>query len=304
MLLKRLAMNSALVAVLLAPALSPAQTTMHPAASAGANHQPPPSSIPSVTLPQTTAGAAARPDCAGTPCDYQPTHITVANPPQLPVPWPLRDQIAWSANLVLVLLGYVAIMVALSTLRKIERQTRYAEAAAETASTLANAALLHAQALVNSERPWLLVSVEPTIKVENSFNIVVTNRGRSPARILAGAEQIRVAVDEAQLPSPPAFDKPKPSAPPVPVILLPNESTVIKIVTREDARELCDSDEQFKRVEDWEVKIFIYGKVIYQDLIAPEDKKTHETFWCCWYIHGRQKSGLVIAGPPEYNQHT
>jgi hypothetical protein len=39
-------------------------------------------------------------------------------------------------------------------------------------------------------------------------------------------------------------------------------------------------------------------------LIAPADSQEHETNWCCWYIHGRQTSGLVIAGPPEYNSHT
>jgi hypothetical protein len=39
-------------------------------------------------------------------------------------------------------------------------------------------------------------------------------------------------------------------------------------------------------------------------LIAPADSQAHETNWCYWYIHGRHKSGLVIAGPPEYNLHT
>jgi hypothetical protein len=59
-----------------------------------------------------------------------------------------------------------------------------------------------------------------------------------------------------------------------------------------------------KRIENWEEKVFVYGKVLYRDLIEPADKQVHETSWCCWYIHGRQKSGLVIAGPPEYNVHT
>jgi hypothetical protein len=67
---------------------------------------------------------------------------------------------------------------------------------------------------------------------------------------------------------------------------------------------LCDSEERFKRIEAWEEKIFIYGKLIYRDLIAPADSPAHETNWCCWYIHGRQNSGLILTGPVEYNSHT
>jgi hypothetical protein len=43
---------------------------------------------------------------------------------------------------------------------------------------------------------------------------------------------------------------------------------------------------------------------MYKDLTAPTDSQAHETNWCCWYIHGRQNSGLVIAGLPEYITHT
>jgi hypothetical protein len=67
---------------------------------------------------------------------------------------------------------------------------------------------------------------------------------------------------------------------------------------------LCDTDEIFKRIETWEDKIFIYGRVIYRGLITPADHEDYHSNWCCWYIHGRQNSGLVIAGPQEYNDHT
>jgi hypothetical protein len=43
---------------------------------------------------------------------------------------------------------------------------------------------------------------------------------------------------------------------------------------------------------------------MYRDLVSPQGSNEHETNWCCWYIHGRQKSGMVIAGPPSYNSHT
>ena len=296
MIVKGLVIIPALLAISLAPLPGRAQTP-------GASHPSPALSTSSGAIPGA-ASPTTKPDCLAVPCDYQPQHITVANPPAIPVQWFLRDRITWAANLVLVLLGYAGIMLAVSTLKKIERQTRYAETAAEAASASAQAALLHAQSIVNAERPWLLVAVEPSLGIENSFEVVVINRGRTPAQIETASEQVMIAADETHLPATPQYQDEKPGAPRVPIILLPGESAPLKAFSREDVKGVCGSGEQFKRIENWEEKIFIYGKVIYRDLIAPAGQQTHETTWCCWYIHGRQKSGLVIAGPPSYNLHT
>ncbi|MDR3750928.1 MAG: hypothetical protein P4K94_05520 [Terracidiphilus sp.] len=294
MIVKGLVIVAALLATALAQLPGSAQTP-------GAK---PPSPALSTSSSAAAPGSAASPDCLAVPCDYQPQHITVANPPVLPVQWLLRDRITWAANLVLVLLGYAGIMLAVSTLRKIERQTRYAETAADAAAASAQAALLHAQSIVNAERPWLLIVVEPSLNIENSFAAVVMNRGRTPAQIDAIANHITIAADEAHLPATPQYRDEEPGAPRVPIILLPGESASLKTFSRENVRGLCGSEEQFKRIENWEEKIFIYGRIVYKDLIAPAGQQTHETAWCCWYIHGRQKSGLVVAGPPAYSLHT
>ena len=243
-------------------------------------------------------------DCNGFPCDNQQPRfvVNVPNPP--PSPWLLRDQISWGAELVLVVFGYVGIMLALSTLKKIERQTRIAEALVQAAADSAQAALLHAQALIDSERPWLVITVEPSLNIKNAFTILATNRGRTPARIIANLERITIAPDEAHLPETPAYEDVAPGAPLVPIILLTGESTSLKSFSRDDAVALPKTEEELRRLDTWENKIFIHGKVTYRDLIAPPDQQIHTTDWCCWYIHGRQKSGLVIAGPPKYNQHT
>jgi len=296
MIVKGLAIISAVLALTLAPFPDRAQTPGAKPPSPALSTSP--SAVPGAASPTATN------DCQAVPCEYQPQHITVANPPAIPVQWPLRDRITWAANLVLVLLGYAGILLALSTLRKIERQTRYAETAAEAAAASAQAALLHAQSIVNAERPWLLVVVKPSLHRENSFTVVATNRGRTPARIDATTEQVAIAADETHLPVTAQYQDEEPGAPRVPIILLPGESTPLKTFGREDVKGICGSDEQFKRIENWEEKIFIYGKIIYKDLIAPTGEQTHETTWCCWYIHGRQKSGLVIAGPSAYSLHT
>jgi hypothetical protein len=304
MLIKAVAVLALVLAFAGAPVAASSQRSSNAGAKPGAIQNPPSASTPSGAAPQSTPGAAAKSDCDGFPCDAQPPHVVVTLPAPVEAPWLWRDRIAWGASLLFALVGYVGIMLALSLLKKIERQTRFAEVAAETASNSAQAALLHAQSIIASERPWLLITAEPAQNKENSFTVMATNRGRSPATIVATAEQIRIVVDETHLPGAPAYEKKEPVAPLVPIILLPGESAGIKPFSREDLRGICQSDEAFKRVEDWEERVFLYGKVIYRDLIAPDDSKTHETNWCCWYIHGRLKSGLVIAGPREYNLHT
>ena len=243
-------------------------------------------------------------DCNGFPCDDQQPRfvVNVPNPP--PSPWLLRDQISWGAELVLVVFGYVGITLALSTLKKIERQTRIAEALVQAAADSAKAALLHAQAVVDSERPWLVITVEPSLNIKNGFTILATNRGRTPARIIANLERTTIAPDEAHLPETPSYEDVAPGAPLVPIILLTGESTALKSFSRDDAVGLPKIPEELRRLDTWEDKIFIHGRVTYRDLIAPPEQQIHSTDWCCWYIHGRQKSGLVIAGPPQYNQHT
>ena len=189
-----------------------------------------------------------------------------------------------------------------SALHKIERQTRYSEETAQAAVEAARAALLFAESQARAERPWILVSPSPMPGSGDSFSIMATNRGRNPARIVTLAECIAIAKDETELPADPLF-KTEPRAPLAPILLLPGESANIKSFSREEVKSVCESPEEVRRIEEWEEKIYLYGNVVYTDL-AGSGKTAYETGWCCWYIHGRQKSGMIMAGPPEYNRHT
>jgi hypothetical protein len=218
--------------------------------------------------------------------------------------WTLHERILWGAQLVLVILAYAGIMLVISLLKKIERQTRYAETAAEAAATSAQAALLHAQAVMHAERPWLLITAEPLPCEENSFRVMATNRGRAPARVVTTTVRTLIAVDEEHLPASPEYTDKTAEEPLIPLILLPGESTLIKTFCRGDVRMFCNSEEEFKRLENWEEKLFLLGKIVYRNLAAPAGDPLHETNWCCWHIHGRRNSGLVVAGPAAYNMHT
>ncbi len=242
-----------------------------------------------------------------TPADEAtPQHITIATPAPAPAPsvWGWQDRITWMARILLVVFACVGIYIGLSLLKKVDRQTQYAETAAQSAALSAQAALLHAQALVRSERPWILVTVEPSGKVENRFMIVATNRGRGPARIVSAVDKITTEVDQSSLPPEPDYNDAETNESLDAVILLPGESTGIKSFGREDVREFCSSEEQFRRIEKWEEVILLYGKIVYEDLVELGNVEPSETAWCCWYIHGRQNSGMVMAGPPAYNRHT
>ena len=205
--------------------------------------------------------------------------------------------------MVLVILGYAGVLLAVRALKNIQRQTEFGVSAAQAALQCANAALESSQAIVDSGRPWIVITVEPFLTVEHGFKVMATNRGRTPARILAKADCVKVAPDESQLPVPPDYDSGKSATPFEPIILLPGESAGIRPFRRTDVRSYCASDEQFKKLETWEEKVFVYGRVIYRDLISPMDQPNHETDWCCWYVYG-DKDALVIAGPPEYNKHS
>lgn len=261
----------------------------------------------STARPQTAQPETATPNqpgnCAGDACDFQPSHISIATPAPAPTPWTWQQRVTWGANLVLVLLGYAAILMALGLLRKIERQTRFNEETAQAAVDAARAALEQAQAFTRAERPWILMTVRPSQTIESGFSVIATNRGRGPARVMQMVDELAIAADEANLPAAPTYRK-SPAAPADPMILLPGESTEIAAFGRDDAQRVAESKEQLTRIEKWEEKIFLYGNLVYRDLTAPEDAAAHESSWFCWYIHGRQKSGMVMAGPPVYNRHT
>ena len=299
MMLKGLAIFAVFLA--LGPALLFAQANSQPSATTTQRQ-------PTQRQPQTKQ----LPDCNGAPCEeQQQPHLIVTLPAPAPVQWPLHDRILWGALLALVFIAYAGVMLAVSTLKKIERYTAATEAsvasltaAATAANETAQAALLHAQSMLRAERPWVLVTAEAARGVENSFDITATNRGRSPATITSALDQVVFASDEAHLPAVPSFKLTDSKSRFVPLILLPGESATLKSFTREQVKEFCGSDERFAAVEIWSERLFLCGKIVYKDLVAPTGKEVHETNWCCWYIHGKQRSALVPAGPAEFNAHT
>ena len=276
---------------------SPSSTASAASPASGSTQAAPGTTEPNASNP---AGGA---DCPGGNCDQPTPHITIATPAPAPAPWSWQQRISWGANLVLVVVAYIGIMMAISLLRKIDRQGQLIEEAVESAASSARAALMIVEAKSRTERPWVLMSVRPVIGTDNTFSVIATNRGSGPAKIVSTVEEIVCAIDDKHLSAAPTFTK-EPVAPQEPLILLPEETVELIVFSRDDVKQVSETEERFKRIEDWEEKIYLYGKVIYRNLTAPEDAPVCESSWLCWYIHGRQKSGMVMAGPPGYNLHT
>lgn len=252
------------------------------------------------------APAAAPPasDADSSQSSAQPPQIIV-NPPAAPTPeWGWREQATWAASIVLAVLGYVGIMLALRTLKRIDRHLEASTTTAQAALESSSAALSLAQAIANSERPWIVVTVEPFLTMESSFKVMAANRGRSPARIINAIDQVRVATDETQLPKTPEFEVATKADPPEPIVLLPGEATGIWAFNRDDLPAICKSADVLRKVERWQEILFLYGRITYMDLNATDQSHVHETYWCCRYIHGEKNSALVMAGQPEYNKHS
>jgi hypothetical protein len=70
------------------------------------------------------------------------------------------------------------------TLRILNHQTRLLQRGTVSAKTAANAAKGSADALINSERAWVIVGVKRYQKSATAFNLSITNHGRTPARII------------------------------------------------------------------------------------------------------------------------
>jgi hypothetical protein len=92
----------------------------------------------------------------------------------------------------LTVVGIIGVCFALKTLKLLVRQTALNTFAANAARTGAEAALLNAQAVINSERAWIEIDFGPpekdSLEEENeddfgAYSIVIKNHGRTIAQI-------------------------------------------------------------------------------------------------------------------------
>ncbi len=206
------------------------------------------------------------------------------------------------------------IFVALGTGIVIGWQAWETRKAARGAERAADAALLNAQIVANSERPWLLVSSEHIADTVTS-GVYAKNRGRTPCKIVQSAgpfwlflearEVLKVRYKgETMRP-----DYGRLTSLEEPIILLPEEATYIFQLFMQEVRDRCETEERYRMLEEGRLDLFIYGVLYYRDLLNPEPASLHATSWCCRYItspNGTETHNRLsmMFGLPGYTAHT
>lgn len=141
----------------------------------------------------------------------------------------------------------------------------------------AEAALLNAQAVINAERPWMLVSVKPSQGQMGGFDVRVRNRGRTPAIVIEARMGCIAAKSVSDLSLPAVFpiDNPVKNK-----VVIPG--SMAHIMWFDESLFKAILKDKLPRSRSAK-QIFVYGKVLYCSLANPNKSVVHETRWICEY---------------------
>jgi hypothetical protein len=220
----------------------------------------------------------------------------VSVPEKIPVE-PIRDHldhIMIVCTIILALAGLIGVPVALKTLHTINEHSEHLE-------KLAKAALLNAQAAINSERPWLVVTWRSDDDVAGVFRFGCRNTGNTPAKVISLSAKAMFVDDLDKMATPPDYSSPG---------ILPDLHLIVRtdsfrISPGLNAQSFIESHRKTGLVAESKEFLVYYGNVVYRDTLYPDSAKEglHETRWCFVY-QPQQKKKFVRSGPSEYNQYS
>ena len=167
-------------------------------------------------------------------------------------------------------------------------QIKLAHEAADTAQKSASAALLNAQALINAERPWIIVVVKEN--GEGDFTFSARNYGRTPAEIVSFSSEITFVEEDIQdLPSEPSYSFAYQSDV---TILVPmregaagDENEFGLLWYAADAYLDQMSEQKAEAIKEGKLRYVFYFKVIYRNTLnrTGVNIPNYETCKCFWY---------------------
>jgi hypothetical protein len=189
------------------------------------------------------------------------------------------------------------------------RDSQFAEQLKVSKET-AEAALLNARAVINSERPWIVVT--PVSKQSNTFSeFEASNYGRTPAEIISKHSEYKIVERASDIPILAPESAPAESA--YRFFLLPVQQ-VSEIQNKRplDTVRATYAVHRFEMNEIWSVegpqikreveggikKLVLYGIIVYADVLT---KHQHYTRFCYqWTTSGAE----IPYGPDEANAHS
>jgi hypothetical protein len=180
----------------------------------------------------------------------------------------------------------------------------------------AKAAFRNAQALINAERPWLVVNTFFKEKDLTLFHFGCRNQGNTPAKIISVSAELRFVDLLDNLPKPPIYSCPT-TLPDLHLIVHTDSFEIEKGINPESF--LSQNAEMRSLVYDDRVFLVYYGNVVYRDILYEDSSREgeHETRWCFIYkpsaspkftqaaIAVLNPTGTFVrGGPNEYNKYT
>jgi hypothetical protein len=172
---------------------------------------------------------------------------------------------------------------------------------AEAARANAQAAVLNAQAIINSERPWIVVSVRPDHSI-GSYIFMATNKGRTPAVFESGTFDFCFESYPDTLPTRPTYAS---RFVPYRTLIVQEDEFRLPIAGADAVNPgfMVNHAELRDRIKSGNQSLIFYGRVIYKDILGKDTEPIrHETCFCYRFDFGDQK--FVRTGPEEYNRYT
>jgi hypothetical protein len=200
-----------------------------------------------------------------------------------------------------------AAKAAADSVEAINRQAVIMERQTAATETTANAANLNAEALINSERPWILVEnfqlfelvpMENQIPVRFAFDI--QNYGRTPARITKYRARLHINESTEMPPDPNVyalFDSDIPQR----IVPVNREPALRDSVLLQPRYYL--SQAEIEQITNGVRFLWAYGFVRYEDVLV---RREYETRFCYRYVLPPYVPTPIfaLAGPREYNDAT
>ncbi len=169
----------------------------------------------------------------------------------------------------------------------------------------AQAALLNARAVINGERPWLVV--RPFIEKKENPKLCLfgcKNQGITPAKIISASARHDFvnSLDDLRQRLP---DYSSPTT--LPDLRLIVHTDSFRIGHGVDPESLSRATSNVDLVNESRKFLVYYGNVVYRDVLYPESESEglHETRWCFVYLpHKEGDIKFEQTGPEEYNRYT
>jgi hypothetical protein len=203
----------------------------------------------------------------------------------------------------LVVVGYLQWKTLRDHEKWMQKHDAKLEALADAAKKNADAASLNAQAVINSERPWLIVVIQ---QKAGHLMFKASNEGRSPAIVLARFAQFSIQSDLRMLSVPPFYGSPLPIDVP---LLTPNAGhdqlgPFFDLYDYPFDETMHLDPELLAAIQKEKQHLVFWFKIVYTTQLAIDGKLApHETRYCCEYSPS-MTAEVKAVGPAEYNKFT